>query len=169
MLQFLYGKSPKGMIIIWYLLKCPEGKEMDYVEKYRKMVVPEDIEEITCIQYQRMLRYSGNWHLEKKVLLPGYIFLSAREVSKLIADLRTCLIPCEVSQLKALCSEANLIGMSKGIIKNRMPVVTNGPLKGRECLIQKIDRHKRIAEIKIPLTRQNIRMMVGLEIYEKQA
>lgn len=151
------------MKIIWYLLKCPEGKEADCVEQYRRLTEPEGIGEIICFQYQRMLRYGGRWHLENRTALPGYIFLSD---SKTVAS--PSMIPCHISCLKELCSEGNLIGMSQGIIKNGIPIVTQGPLKGREHLIRKIDRHKRTAEIEIRLAGRTERMSVGLEIYEKQ-
>ena len=64
--------------------------------------------------------------------------------------------------------EGNLIGISKGIIKDGKSIITSGPLKGRECLIRRIDRHKRTAEIEIPLVDKSTRVTVGLEIYEKQ-
>ena len=183
------------MKIIWYLLKCPEGKEADCVEQCRRLTEPEGIGEIICFQYQRMLRYGGSWHLENRTALPGYIFLSdsktagrkekageeaaaaegrrhsSRKAWAGCKDSKAAppsMIPCHISCLKELCSEGNLIGMSQGIIKNGIPIVTQGPLKGREHLIRKIDRHKRTAEIEIRLAGRRERMAVGLEIYEKQ-
>ena len=61
-----------------------------------------------------------------------------------------------------------MIGMSKGVIRDGNAVITKGPLKGRERLIRKIDRHKRIAEIEIPIGSDKKRVAVGLEIYKKQ-
>lgn len=147
------------MKVIWYLLKCPEGSETDYVK---------ECQDIIRFRYQRMLRYGGSWHLENRTLLPGCIFLSEKRAVKLKERLRTSLIPCEISQLKSLCSEENLIEMSEGIIKNGVPIVINGPLKGRECLIRRIDRHKRTAEIEVLLAGKEARIVVGLEICEKQ-
>ncbi len=91
-----------------------------------------------------------------------------RKSTRVSEGLISAIIPCKVSDLKSLCSEDNLIEMSRGIIKNGAPVVTHGPLKGREHLIRKIDRHKRTAEIEIQLAGQTERMTVGLEIYRKQ-
>ena len=70
--------------------------------------------------------------------------------------------------MKTMCQEGNLIGMSKGIIREGKTVITSGPLKGREYLIRRIDRHKRTAEIEVPFAGENTRVTVGLEIYEKQ-
>lgn len=187
------------METIWYLLKCPEGNEADYIRKCKELEKSLDLQEVICFKYQRMLRYGGGWHLENRTLLPGYIFLSEisaktsekttlekagntkagkrnsgkdktdfRRKSGIFRVLPSAITPCKVSCLKELCSEDNLIGMSRGIIKSGIPVVTHGPLKGREHLIRKIDRHKRTAEIELRLAGQTERMVVGLEIYEKQ-
>ena len=73
----------------------------------------------------------------------------------------------EVPYVKSMCGEGSVIGISKGIIRGGKPVITSGPLKGREGLIQKIDRHKRTADIEIPLAGNQKQVTVGLEIYEK--
>ncbi len=169
------------MKIIWYLLRCPEGKEENYVQRCQRLINPEGIGEVVCFKYQRMLRYGGGWHFENRILLPGYIFVSEAKTGKIkekdksspncgegFRELRPFMIPCKVSCLKVLCSEGNLIGISRGIIRNGIPFITQGPLKDREHLIQKIDRHKRTAEIEIQLAGKTKRMVVGLEIYEKQ-
>lgn len=158
------------------MLKCPEGNEADYVKKYQEAAAP-DREDKTdkagsrqaiYFQYQRMMRYRGRWHLEKRAVLPGYIFLSGRETAAWKRQMPISLKPCETPFLKNLCPEGDVVGMSRGIIKNGIPVVTSGPLQGKEYLIRKIDRHKRTAEIEIPLEGRKQRVTVGLEIYEKQ-
>lgn len=158
---------------IWYLLKYQVSNKKDYLDKSPLMGF-RDIEEILCFQYQRMMRYGGTWHLERRMVLPGYIFVSGSEAlteqmwkwSK-EGKRGVLMAPCEVPYLKAMCQDGSLIGMSRGIIKNGVAVVTSGPLKGRERLIQRIDRHKRTAEIEIPLSGDRKRVIVGLEIYEK--
>ncbi len=157
------------MNTIWYALKCPEGKEKDYTEKYQKLASSDGLKEVICFEYQRMMRYGGSWHLERRKLLPGWIFFAGTKAIEFEGDgkIRSP-IPYKVSHLTELCQEEHLIGMSKGIIKDGKPMVTSGPLKGRESLIRKIDRHKRTAEIEIPFVEDDTRVTVGLEIYEKQ-
>ncbi len=166
------------MNTIWYVLKCPKGSEAEYTEKYRKLATSngERLQEVVCFEYQRMMRYGGSWHLERKKLLPGWVFLSGTEdmvsggyeVGGCEADKTVSPIPYGIPFVKMLCQEEYLIGMSRGIIKDGKPVITSGPLKGRESLIRRIDRHKRTAEIEIPLGEKKMRVTVGLEIYEKQ-
>ena len=58
--------------------------------------------------------------------------------------------------------------MSTGYIEGDHIIITDGPLKGYEALIKKIDRHKRIAFIEINLLNQPNIIKVGLEIISKQ-
>ena len=152
------------MAVIWYLLKCPEGNEADYARKYEKLAVSREQREVICFEYQRMMRYGGKWHMERRPILPGWLYLL--ETNSPSKD--SSVIPCEEPYLKSLCQEDHVVGMSRGVIKNGVTVVTSGPLKGRETLIRRIDRHKRTAEIESPFGGRSTKVTVGLEIYEKQ-
>lgn len=160
---------------IWYLLKCPKGNETDYLNGYQEFICTGKMEEIVCFQYQRMMRYSGEWHLERRIALPGYVFVAGTDVmmqrngrgnSK--SSSGVSLTPCEAPFLKSMCQDGSLIEISRGIIRKGEFFVTSGPLKGRESLIRKIDRHKRTAQIAIPLDGGQKHITVGLEIYEKE-
>ena len=163
------------MKTIWYLLKCPEGNEADYVKEFQETVKPDKnrmggLQEVIHFQCQRMMRYRGSWHLERRAVLPGYVFLSGIETGlvKKPKEENISLKPCEAPFLKCLCSEGNLVGMSRGVIKHGIPIVTSGPLQGKEYLIRKIDRHKRTAWLEIPFDGQKQQITVGLEIYEQE-
>ena len=163
------------MRTIWYLLRCPVGNEWDFVRKFRELAEPGQLEEVIRFEYQRLMRYRGGWHVERRTLLPGCVFLSVAKLDvpkdpwreKDRAEGTFSLIPCEIPYVKGMCREENVVGMSKGVIRNGRPVITSGPLKGREGLIREIDRHKRIADIEIPLAGERRQVTVGLEIYEK--
>ena len=47
-------------------------------------------------------------------------------------------------------------------------IITEGPLKGMEGMIKKIDRHRRTAAIEIEMFDRKVLMNVGLEIVEKR-
>lgn len=161
---------------IWYLLKCPDGDEADYMENCPTLVTSGKMEEMVCFQYQRMMRYGGKWHLVRRKALPGYVFLAGTDVTMKKRDCQkdgqgpgeVSLVPCETPCLKELCRDGILIEMSRGVIRDGVPVVISGPLKGRERLIRRIDRHKRTAEIEIMLAGHKKQVTVGLEIYEKE-
>jgi transcriptional antiterminator NusG len=56
---------------------------------------------------------------------------------------------------------------SKGFIIGDKIIVTSGPLKGRESIIRKIDRHKRRAEIEVAFLGDIRRINVALEVISK--
>lgn len=167
------------------MLTCPIGNEAVYAKKYQELLNSKELEEIVYFQYERMMRYGGKWHLENRAILPGYIFLYGASIKALMQIRREnggrkqdvsflfeaftdeSLIPCETPYLKDMCQEGNLVGMSKGVIQDGNLIVTSGPLEGREQLIQKINRHKRTAEIEIPFAGAKKHVTVGLEIYKK--
>ena len=57
--------------------------------------------------------------------------------------------------------------MSTGVIEGDRVIVTDGPLVGREALISKIDRHKRLAYLDMRMFGRIKTIKVGLEIVRK--
>ena len=73
--------------------------------------------------------------------------------------------------MKRLChkiASAKTIMSNNGILENEKVVVLEGPLKGREGLIRKIDRHKRLAWLEIEMFGRKTKFEVGLEIVRKE-
>ena len=58
--------------------------------------------------------------------------------------------------------------MSEGMIENDQVVIFDGPLKGMEGTIKRINRHKRVALIQMELFERVMQVEVGLEIVEKR-
>lgn len=130
----------------------------------------EALQEAFVVTYERMRRYEGAWHLELKPLFPHYIFLETRDEKRLAEELKQFpeafpifknrgtilegriipLKPEEEQFLRTICGDKHHIQISRGYIQGGKTFVTEGPLKGRECLIRKIDRHKRMARVRIP-------------------
>ena len=59
------------------------------------------------------------------------------------------------------------MSLSKGHIRQGQTCVTQGPLQGKEELIRKIDRHKRLARLEVPAGEEHLQMYGGLEILTK--
>lgn len=132
--------------------------------------------------YDRMRRYEGVWHVEQQALFPHYIFLESNNEKKLSEELKKYtnvfsvfemdgrLIPVEQEEesfLRELCGIGHHSKMSRGFIRNGQTVVTEGPLRGKENLIRKIDRHKRIARLGMSEAGKLREIQVGLEIVSK--
>ena len=76
--------------------------------------------------------------------------------------------PEEEELLKQLCGPEHHLAMSRGVIREGITYVTEGPLMGRENMIRKIDRHKRIARLGAGVSNHEKEIKAGLEIiFEK--
>lgn len=141
------------------------------------------------LTYDRMRQYEGKWHLERHLLFPEYVILESGNEEFLLEELGKCrdfvkgeryLIRFGIEEekiLRNLCGKEHHLEMSRGIICEGNAQVTDGPLKGMENRIRRIDRHKRLAKIEIggiandlSRYRKNIccrYIPAGLEITEK--
>ena len=117
-----------------------------------------------------MRRYEGVWHLEEKTFLPDS-FVVEKEENALLDELpRRKVIPLNregQTFLQEFCDSDHHIALSKGRIRNGKTEVLSGPLRGREHLISRIDRHKRLAQLNVPGMEPVGKLCVGLEIVEK--
>ena len=150
------------------------------------------VSDIFVLTYDRMRRYEGAWHMEKKLLFPSYVFLES-EKGALLADEMSKFRPyvfmnesgqsqqtCDTEEnnglirmdqkaesfLKFLYGNQYHLEMSKGIIQKGIPQITAGPLKGMEQRILRIDRHKRLARLEMPVNRNLSRMQGSRTIQE---
>jgi hypothetical protein len=168
-----------GGIIIWYLLPCQEQEEQKILDSCRKCFSHAALKDAFVLTYDRMRRYQGAWHVEKKLLFPANVLLESENEDVLKDELNQhrgsighglTILKMSVDEehfLKELCGQEKNLEMSRGVIRNGVTMVTEGPLKGAETRICKIDRHKRMAKIAVPKGR-NIRFIpAGLEIMEK--
>ena len=125
--------------------------------------------------YDRMKRYQGQWHVEQGIAFPDIIFLESEDPDTLEQEFYD---KCPGSRMIRLSSEqkglfAQLFGaekhmsLSKGHIREGQTHVTQGPLQGKEELIRKIDRHKRLARLEVPAGEGHLQMYGGLEILTK--
>jgi transcriptional antiterminator NusG len=113
-------------------------------------------------------------------MFPDYVFLESEDGERLAKELEQyrkvltvlggqgVLTPVHTEEelfLRELCGKDHHSEMSRGYIRNGHTCVTEGPLQGNERMIRKIDRHKRLARLKIPGSSRGVN--VGLEIYDK--
>lgn len=113
-------------------------------------------------------------------MFPDYVFLESEDGERLARELeqyqqiltilggQDILIPVHKEEeqfLRGLCGGTHHSKMSKGYIRDGHTHVTEGPLQGKEKMIRKIDRHKRLAKLEMPGSLRGVN--VGLEIYNK--
>ena len=170
------------MSAIWYVLDFPEDwdepEQRGFVERCKKEKFIKSIFHPFC---DRLKKYQGVWHLEQKCLFSHCIFLEGDNREKLEDFLQLHYLELRketgksvfmavdetaMGVLQELCGKHASVGVSRGYIHQGNTYVTEGPLKGKERIIRKIDRHKRLARITIPIPGKNL-ADVALEIYAK--
>ena len=160
------------------------GKEK-LIKQFLESINEDQAEATDCrlIYYETKRRYLGQWHSEKRLLFPGYIFAVTDRVDQLYNQLKKVpeftrilgtgddIVPLsksEESLLRRLSEDSETVGMSYGVQEGDRIIIKEGNLKGFESKIRKIDRHKRKAWIDIDLLGTERLVEVGLEIVEKR-
>lgn len=167
---------------MWYVLYCPQGNDEAILNSCRQRISTPALTDAFFFTCERMKRYQGSWHLEKEKMFPRYLFLESEDGELLLEELNRytgifqglgddrTLTPVEKQEeffLTELCGASRHMSMSRGVIRHGVTHVTEGPLKGKEQLISKIDRHKRLAFLNVPGYSLDTEIRVGLEITEK--
>lgn len=168
---------------MWYVVQVCTGSEEDIRLLCEKRIPKEVMKRCFIPYYERMRRYQGTWHKERRLLLPGYIFLVSEQVEELFFALKEIpgltkligtgreIVPLsedEICLLRRLGNDTEVVAMSEGIIEGDKTVITEGPLMGMEGYIKRIDRHKRIAYLEIEMMGRLVETQVGLEIISRQ-
>ncbi len=159
-----------------YILSCQEQEEWQMLDFYKKQLFAEALADVFIITYDRLRRYEGEWHLEKGILFPRKIFFESRGREALKDELSRLsgkgnpLVRVEGKDetlLRNLCGPEKHLKMSRGVIRKGAAEITEGPLRGNENRICKIDRHKRLARLGFD-GHDLGNVWAGLEILEKE-
>lgn len=99
--------------------------------------------------YQQKKRFQGEWHIQKRILFPRYVFLIAENPEKLVNGFRKVigltkligtgdeivpLVQEEIDLLMKIGTDKQLVEMSSGIIENDRVQILAGPLMGLEIV-----------------------------------
>lgn len=168
-----------------YVIQVTGGQERrvaDMVERYLEKGL---VKECFVPRYEAMRRIRGAWHKRIETLVPGYLFVDCADPNRVGEGLRRVpaftrllgnddrFIPLtndETHWLNAFTSiNERIVRMSSGVIEGDRVIVLNGPLMSHEGLISKVDRHRRIAYLDMPMFGRVKTIKVGLEIVAKRA
>lgn len=167
---------------MWYVMQVRTGTEENIRLQCSRRIPAGVLERCFIPYYEEKKKIRGEWTVQKKVLFPGYIFVVTENIEQLYEALRSVIgltrligtgreiVPLteeEKNFLLEMGGEEQVVEMSEGIIENSRTKVLSGPLKGKEGLIRKIDRHKRKAWLEIEMFGREQTVEVGLEIVAK--
>ncbi len=169
---------------MWYVVQVRTGTEENIRIQCGKRLTGDTLSNCFIPYYEERKRRQGSWKTEKKILFPGYVFLDTEDICEAAAALRNVIgltkvlgfdgeeaIPlteAEVEFLRQFGGENQVAEMSEGIIEGTQVMIYSGPLKGKEALIKRIDRHKRKAYLELEMFGRVQRVEVGLEIVMKR-
>lgn len=171
-------------VYMWYAVQVETGREETVREYFHRLVDRSVYNEIFVIRFNRMKKFYGKWHKESSVMFPGYIFIDTdtpepayEELKKvpvftsLLGRDKQYFVPIERSKeelFRSMLDDNHEIAISTGLIEGDKVIITDGPLAGKEAMIKKINRHKRIAILNVTMFGESVGVTVGLEIVEKR-
>lgn len=166
-----------------YVVQVTGGRE-EHVRGLIRQRCGDSLEDCFAPACDVMQKRHGEWQPARKLLFPGYVFVQTSEPEELLKRLRdvnefcrllgvtgdsfSALTEDEVAWLDALTDTGtHSMGMSEGVIEGDRVIVTQGPLKGREAHIKRVDRHKRMAYLDVHILGRATQIKVGLEIVRR--
>lgn len=167
---------------MWYVLQVRTGTEENIRTQCRNNIPEAVLTRCFIPYYEEKRRIRGTWTVIRKVLFPGYVFAVTDRPDDLHQSLKQVIgltkligtgqeiVPLteeEKNFLEELGGEEQVMAMSEGIIEGDQVIVTKGPLKGKEGMIRKIDRHKRKVWLEVKIFGKMQRVEAGLEIVAK--
>lgn len=167
---------------MWYVLQVRTGTEESIRTQCRSNISEAVLQRCFIPYYEEKRRIRGTWTVLKKVLFPGYVFVVTDQLDELYQSLKAVIgltkligtgkeiVPLTEEErgfLLELGGEDQIVAMSEGIIEGDKVIVTRGPLKGKEGMIRKIDRHKRKVWLELKMFGKLQKVETGLEIVAK--
>ena len=169
---------------MWFMYEYTENEITELNRSYGIKLSEEEKKKIFIPTYDCMKKYQGSWHMEQKPVFRNCVLIECRDRNDLAdmlhrlqcADIFTenitanaiALLPeQEVFLRNLMMPETKKISMSTGYIKDGRTYVTRGPLQGREKMISRIDRHKRLAKLRFAAGNMDRELYAGLEITSK--
>lgn len=171
---------------MWYVMQVRTGTEENIRCQCQRLISSDTLERCFIPYYQQKKRFQGEWHIQERILFPGYVFLITQNLEKLVESLKKVMgmtkligtgdeiVPLSEAEISLITklggkpsSSESIVKISQGIIEGDQVHILSGPLKGLEGAIRKIDRHKRIAYLSVDMFNRTVDMKVGLEIVAK--
>lgn len=169
----------------WYVIFVRTGKEHKVEQLLKEIMATEFTPFVPLIE--KLFRSGGTVNREIKLLFPSYVFIKSelsclefiksmssimythRDIVRVLryGDSEIAMRDNEKKILFNLCNDEHCIEASKGIIVGDRVYVQEGPLKGWESKLKKVNRHKREAWIEIEFMGDIRIVRVALEIIKK--
>lgn len=167
-----------------YVMQVLTGKERYTLDLLERVLGSSVHATFFAPRYQYQRKIKGSWELVEELLTPGYVYIKTsmldideltRQLQQVPAFARVLTQDGKIISLSAddeawltrLTGANYVVEPSIGVMEGDKIVIVDGPLKGLETHIKKIDRHKRLAYVEVQLLGRIKLVKVGAEIVRK--
>ena len=163
----------------WYALSARRGREQAFCRVYQRMAPASGSLSFFVPRLTLCRRSRGVSELRRVPLYPGYCLVRADDAEEVSSFAKSAAHPVDVvggpdaprpvdrrdqRLIESLMDADCVIGFSTGWIEDGALRVAEGPLRGLEHLVRRIDRHRRTADV-APRGAPGDRILrVGLEV-----
>lgn len=170
----------------WYVFFVRTGREHDVEQLVRQRLGTDKFTPFIPLQ-ERLFKRGNIVKKERKPLFPSYAFIESemssqefiKETSELVHSSRNIISLLRYSHteiamresekqlMMSLWSDDFCIESSSGIISGDRIFITDGPLRGRENIVKRVNRHKREAWIEMEFMGSARIISVALEVVKR--
>ncbi|HOE09111.1 MAG TPA: antiterminator LoaP [Treponemataceae bacterium] len=161
-------------------------KEEDYIKRLQDLLLFRAEKQRFIFPKKLMpVRRKGKEIKEMMPLFPGYIFIETEEIDTELYNImrytpnfyrflpdnkeKHCLSGKDLSLIKHFMSFGEIIESSKVFFdENERIIVAEGPLKGLEGFIIKVDRRKKRARIRVEIAQNSITLDLAFDVITKE-
>lgn len=162
--------------IMWYVIWTKSGGEHQCLELCKQNLDASSYTKIFVPTYITKVHFKKEWHDREKVLFPGYVFIDTDKIDEIYKQLKTVKVftklltnaeeisPIyqeEQEYLQSLLNNDKQIEYSEGFIYGEKVCITKGPLRNQAGAVYKVDRHRRVAYLKVNLFGRQTPVEVG--------
>lgn len=159
----------------WYALFVKTGAEHAIQRKLKNLAIQNL--DFHVPSREMRIRRQGKWVVDIQPMFPGYILANGRLTSgtyfmtKQIADVYTWIgnehgplpiWPEEIALLRKLVDDNDVVRLSRVTYEGMRITVVDGPLKGQEAIIRKVDHRK--GRVKIVLNVLGMERLVDISV-----
>ena len=167
---------------MWYVVQTISGEEQKCLEVCERKLDTSSYNKMFIPKYIAKIHYQKQWHNRLNRLFPGYFFIDTEQIDTVSAALQDVqrftkvlrnaetIAPItkeEQSFLESMMDEDYIVRYSEGFLIGDKVYITEGPLRNQSGLIYKIDRHRRLAYLRINLFGRETPVEVGFSAVAK--
>ncbi len=164
------------------MIQVQTRRETEIAGRCREKIMGPE-EDVFVILRERMYRTSDGTEKILVPVFPGYVFVETEDIDDFRIRLREMktmakvlrageetvpVYPEEEAFLRLTGGEDHIVRFSEGYEIGKKLTVTQGPLKGYEGRVKRIDRHKKYAVLEVSLMGQAVDIQMGIEVFRKE-